>query len=74
VRLPLWYLSIPQPLRWAIGSAIALGGAAAVGGFVEAVLLYPLSSWFGVTLYLAMLGALAGFVLGVVAGALSRRS
>jgi hypothetical protein len=72
-RVPRWYLSIPQPLRWAVGGAIVLAGGGGVYGIVESVRDYPLSSWFGVTLYVAMLGAAAGFVLGLISGAVSRR-
>lgn len=46
---------------------------AAVGacyGAVQAVAHYPVSSWFAVTLYVAMLGSLAGVVLGLLAGTL----
>jgi hypothetical protein len=71
VHLPRWYRAIPQPLRWAVGGMIALGGVAAVFGVAESVRDYPVSSWFGVTLYVSALGASAGFVLGVIAGALS---
>jgi hypothetical protein len=72
-RVPRWYLSIPHLLRWAVGGAIVLAGGGGVYGIVESVRDYPLSSWFGVTLYVAMLGAAAGFVLGLIAGAVSRR-
>ena len=73
MRLPRWYLSIPHVLRWAVGGAIVLAAAGAVYGVAEAVAQYPVSSWFGVTLYVAMLGALAGFVLGMIAGAVAQR-
>lgn len=71
--MPRWYLSIPQPLRWAVGGAIIVAGVGAIYGIAESVRDYPLSSWFGVTLYVAMLGAIVGFMLGLVAGAVSRR-
>jgi ABC-type dipeptide/oligopeptide/nickel transport system permease subunit len=41
-------------------------------GIDEFVRDYPASSWFGVTLYVSLLGAVAGFVLGIIAGAISR--
>lgn len=74
MRPPRWYCSIPQPLRWAVGSAIILAGVGGIYGVVESVRHYPLSSWFGVTLYLAMLGALAGLLIGLIVGAVFRRS
>jgi ABC-type uncharacterized transport system permease subunit len=39
-------------------------------GFAESIHHYPLSSWFGVTFYVALLGALAGSLLGLIAGSL----
>lgn len=44
----------------------------AVYGLAESFRDYPPSSWFGVTLYVTMLGAIAGFLLGITAGLLSR--
>lgn len=73
MRPPARYAEIPQPARWGVAGATGLGAVGAVGGFIEAVAVYPLGSWFGVTLYLALIGALAGFVLGCVSAAASRR-
>lgn len=72
MRSPNWYRDIPQPLRWAVGGMILLAGVGFVYGIVESVRDYPASSWFGVTLYVSMLGAVAGFVLGIIAGTMSR--
>ncbi len=72
MRSPHWYRDIAQPLRWAAGGTILLGCVGFVYGIVESVQDYPASSWFGVTLYVTMLGAFAGFVLGIIAGAVSR--
>jgi hypothetical protein len=71
VGAPAWYRKIPQPLRWAVGGALAFALVGGAYGLAESIRDYPLSSWFGVTLYLLLLGTLGGFVLGVVAGALS---
>ena len=49
-----------------------LAALGAVYGVVESVRDYPLSSWFGVILYIGMLGSIAGFVLGLIAGAFRR--
>lgn len=65
---PRWYRVIPQPLRWAVSGAIGLAVVGAVYGLAESIRDYPLSSWFGVTLYVLLLGAVVGFVLGVIAG------
>jgi ABC-type amino acid transport system permease subunit len=51
-----------------------LAGVGGIYGIVEAIRDYPFASWFGVTLYVAVLGALGGFVLGLIAGALRRLS
>jgi ABC-type uncharacterized transport system permease subunit len=51
-----------------------LAGVGGVYGIVEAIREYPFSSWFGVILYVVILGAVAGFVLGLFAGALRRFS
>jgi hypothetical protein len=72
VRLPFWYRAIRQPLRWAVAGAIVLAGVGAVYGFVESIRDYAISAWFGVILYVAVLGAIAGFVLGLIAGARRR--
>jgi hypothetical protein len=53
---------------------MTIGGAAAIGGLVEAIEVYPLSSWFGVTLYMVMLGSVAGFALGLLAAVVTRRA
>jgi hypothetical protein len=66
MRPPHWYRSIPQPLRWAVGGALVLAAVGGVYGLAEAIRDYPLSSFFGVTLYVALLGGLAGFVLGMI--------
>jgi hypothetical protein len=71
VALPRWYRAIPQPLRWACGGAVALACVGAVYGLTESVRDYPASSWFGVTLYVTMLGALVGFLLGLFTGTVS---
>jgi hypothetical protein len=68
----VWYRSIPQPLRWGVAGALLFAAVGAVGGIVESVRDYPLGSWFGVILYVSMLGAVAGFVLGLIVGALRR--
>jgi len=49
-----------------------LAGVGGVYGIVEAIREYPFTSWFGVILYVAVLGAVGGFVLGLIAGALRR--
>jgi len=49
-----------------------LAAVGAAYGVFESARDYPLSSWFGVILYVGMLGAVAGFLLGLVAGALRR--
>lgn len=72
MRLPGWYRAVPQPLRWAVAGAIVLAAVGAIYGVFESVRDYSLSSWFGVILYVGMLGALAGFLLGFVAGTLRR--
>jgi hypothetical protein len=51
---------------------IAFGIVGAAYGLAESVhdypLSYPLSSWFGVTLYVAIFGALAGFIFSLLQG------
>jgi hypothetical protein len=74
MKLPSWYVSIPQPARWGVAGGSMLGVMGAVTGLVEAVALYPLGSWFGVTLYLAVLVGIPGFVLGLVGAVVLRRS
>jgi hypothetical protein len=74
MRLPNWYVSIAQPARWSVGAAIGFGALGAAGGFVEAVDLYPVTSWFGVTLYLAMIAGFVGLLLGLVSAFVLRRS
>ncbi len=71
MRVPPWYRAIPQPLRWAVCGAIAFAGGGAGYGLAESIRDYPLSSWFGVTLYVLLLGGIVGFVLGVIAGTFS---
>ena len=73
MSLPGWYVSIAQPVRWGVAGTLALGSTGAVGGLIEAVDVYPVRSWFGVTLYLAMLGSIGGFILGLVCAAVTRR-
>jgi hypothetical protein len=51
---------------------LVLAAVGAVYGFVESIRDYPFSSWFGVTIYVAMVAALVGFVVGLMAGALGR--
>ena len=68
MRPPRWYRAIPQPFHWGAGGAIVVAVAGAAYGVFESVRDYPLSSWFGVTLFLTMLGTLAGFLLGFIAG------
>jgi hypothetical protein len=68
MKSPNWFVSIPQPLRWGVGGALGLGAAGAIYGLVEAVRDYPVRSWFGVTLFLALIAILPGFVLGTVTG------
>ncbi len=72
MRRPRWYREIGQPLRWAVAGAIGLAAIGVVYGIAESIHDYPVSSWFGVTFYVAMLGAIVGFVLGLIAGALRR--
>ena len=72
MRLPAWYRAFPQPLRWAVAGTILLAVVGGSYGIVESVRDYPVSSWFGVTTYVALLGAIAGFVLGLAAGTLRR--
>lgn len=72
MRLPGWYRAISQPLRWAVGGALVLAALGAIYGVVESVRDYPRSSWFGVILYVGMLGSVAGFVVGLIAGAFRR--
>jgi hypothetical protein len=50
---------------WAVVIGASLG---AVAGFVESIAVYPASSWAAVTLYLALLGALASALLGLLTG------
>ncbi len=69
---PACLAAIPQPLRWAVAGAVLFAAVGASYGIVESIRDYPPGSWFGVTLYVAVLGAPAGFVLGLVAGALRR--
>jgi membrane associated rhomboid family serine protease len=69
VLLPAWYRRIPQPVRWAVGGAMLFAAIGGVYGVIESLRDYPASSWFGVTVYVSMLGAVAGFLIGVVAGA-----
>jgi hypothetical protein len=47
--------------------------ARAVFGAVESLRDYPVSSWFGVILYVALLGSVAGLALGLAIGVLTRR-
>jgi len=49
-----------------------LAGVGGVYGIVEAIRDYPFTSWFGVILYVAVLSAVGGFVLGRMAGAVRR--
>lgn len=63
---------MPQPFRWAVVGAVLLAVVGAIYGIVESVRDYPVGSWFGVTLYVAMLAASVGFVLGLIAGAVRR--
>jgi hypothetical protein len=72
MRRPGWYAAIDQPLRWAVAGAIGLGAVGVVYGIAESIRDYPVSSWFGVILYVTVIAAVAGFVLGLVAGALRR--
>jgi hypothetical protein len=52
--------------------AVLLALVGAIYGIVESIRDYPLGSWFGVTLYVAMLGASAGLVLGLTPGSVRR--
>jgi hypothetical protein len=72
MHLPASYRAIPQPLRWAVAGAVVLAAIGGLYGIVESIRDYPVTSWFGVILYVAMLGAGAGFVLGLGAGTLRR--
>lgn len=72
VSAPSWLAEMPQPLRWAVVGAVLLAVVGAIYGIVESIRDYPLGSWFGVTLYVAMIGAAAGFVLGLATGAVRR--
>jgi hypothetical protein len=74
VVLPSWYVALSQPGRWSVGGAMACGAIGALSGLIEAIVVYPVSSWFGVTLFVAMLAALAGLVLGLVTALALRRS
>ena len=73
VRLLRWYGTVPQPLRWALGGGTILGVLGAVYGIAEAIHDYPLSSWLAVTMYVALLGGFAGFVVGLFVGLFDRR-
>lgn len=64
--------SAAAPLRWAVGGTILVAGVGFVYGIAESVRDIPASSWFGVTLYVSLPGAVAGFVLGIIAGGMSR--
>jgi hypothetical protein len=74
MRMPDWLREVPQPLRSAVAGMIGLAGVGAIYGLVESARDYPLSGWFGVTLYVAFVGAVAGFLIGLIAGAFARRS
>jgi hypothetical protein len=50
---------------WAVAIGTTLGAA---GGAAEGVALYPFASWPAVTLYVAVLGALAAALLGLLTG------
>src|SRR5664279_4971585 len=66
VHAPRWHPEVPQPLRWAVLGTIAFGIVGAAYGLAESVHDYLLGSWFGVTLYVAIFGALAGFIFGLI--------
>lgn len=66
------FAEVPQPLRWASVGAVLLAVLGTTYGFIESIRDYPLSSWFGVTLYVTMLASTAGFILGFLAGVTQR--
>ena len=73
MHLPSWLEEVAQPFRWAVAGTLGLAAVGAVYGIVESARDYPLTSWFGVIMYTTFLGGIAGFVVGILAGALARK-
>ena len=60
---------MPVPTRFAVVGAVVLGIAGGIAGLISGLLHYPPTAWFAVVelgVPGALLGGLAGFVLGLL--------
>ena len=66
---------MPVPTRFAVIGALALGIAGGIAGLILGLLAYPPTAWFAVAelgVPAALLGGLAGFVVGFLVQAVRR--
>jgi ABC-type uncharacterized transport system permease subunit len=66
---------MPVPTRFAVIGALVLGTAGGIAGLILGLLAYPPTAWFAVAelgVPAALLGGLAGFVVGFLVQAVRR--
>jgi hypothetical protein len=66
---------MPVPTRFAVTGAAVLGIAGGIGGLISGLFAYPPTAWFAVAevgVPAALLGGLAGFVVGFSVQAVRR--
>ena len=66
---------MPVPARFAVIGALVLGIAGGVAGLISGLFAYPPTAWFAVAevgMPAALLGGLAGFIVGFLVQAVRR--